>query len=215
MKAFLSDLDGTLTHPGTDIIDELCAIVGKKAESEASNLDFLEGRRRGVDTLVERVTFLDGLPLSLVHGNLSTGQYLQQGTLDLFRVLKNTGVVTVLQSGNITPVVLYYKQILDIDFCFGTDVRVDDDMCLLEYTQEEADKRESKHARCDRLLRQLGIQWSDAIAFGDSPGDRQIMEAAGFSIAINPRGGIEEHADCVVHDVRDVLTVMRNLGMFP
>ena len=63
-----------------------------------------------------------------------------------------------------------------------------------------------------KILEALGIDPSETIAVGDSPSDKSRFAFAATSIAVNPKGGIEEFADHVVtDDLRKVIPIVERL----
>ena len=64
-----------------------------------------------------------------------------------------------------------------------------------------------------KILEALNIEPSETLAIGDSPGDKSRFEFAGVSIAINPKGGVEEFAGHVIHDdLAQAIPIIKSLN---
>lgn len=195
MKVFLSDFDGTLVQK--DILDVLCGINGKEEESERLNAEFIAGKREGLPTLKKRIDFLKGITSEQIKAKLDENDYLVEGAKELFAFLKSRGVVTVLHSGNITPVLGYYQKLLQIDYIVGNKPRMNGD--VIEGIEiEDFASRDFKVVGCRDIIEKYGTEKRDIIAIGDSPADKAVFELAGFRAVINAKGGIEDMADVVL-----------------
>ena len=190
--AFL-DLDRTLVTE--DLLDIVCEIVGKRADSEALNDQFRSGARSGSETIVDRINLLKGVSVSAIEEKLGQRDYLRQGAQELVDYLRGKRVTTVIQSRNITPVLAFYQRVLGTRYILGTDAGVVD-----EVIQGVTEAGMMKSERGRLFLEQHGILPSEALAIGDSMGDRRTFELVGASIAINPTGGIERYATAVIYD---------------
>jgi len=197
IKAFLSDFDGTLVNK--DILDVVCGINGKENESRVLNEEFIDGKREGLPTLKQRIDFLSGISLTQIATKLDENNYLIDGAKELFSFLKSRNIVTVLHSGNITPVLKYYQQLLGIDYILGTSPRMEGDK-ILGIEVNDFGSRDFKLKGCERILAELAIDPADVACIGDAPSDAAIFDLSAVSIAINPKGNIADKADYVIND---------------
>jgi len=63
-----------------------------------------------------------------------------------------------------------------------------------------------------KILSDINVLPSETLAIGDSPADRQVFEFAGTSIAINPKGGVEEFANYAIDgDLRKAIKFIDRL----
>ncbi len=208
IKAVLLDFDGTLVTQ--DILDVLCGIVGKEKESEQINKEFHAGLRDGISALLERINFLQGVTLSQLYVALEKNLYLIKGAKELLDFLNEKRIVTVLNSGNIVPVLEYYQKILGITYIVGTQPQMDGGRIIgIDKTNIP---QGFKLQGIQNILGQLSIKPHECLAIGDSPADKKIFEFAGKSIAINPKNGIENYATYVIRDdLRNVIPIIKNL----
>jgi len=186
-KAALLDLDGTLIRG--DTVDVLCEIVGKKPESVELNALLHAGRMGGLDSLMARLDFLKGVSLEQIGEKLAENPYLMKGAKELIAYFRKQEMVTILASGNIWPVLEYYKQILGIDHYIGTGPGVHfEGNVMVGFDRPD---RGYKAVGSGAILRQQDIVYPDhVIAIGNSPVDKVIFNLASLSIAINPEAEI-------------------------
>lgn len=195
MKVFLSDFDGTLVNK--DILDVICGINGKEAESRRLNEEFIAGEREGLPTLKQRIDFLSGISYKQIYDKLEENDYLIDGAVELFHTLKTKKVITVLHSGNLVPVLKYYQDKLGIDYIVGNMPRMDGDI-IKGIELSDFAGREFKVIGCRKIIDQYKIDKEDIIAIGDSPADLPVFALAGKRIVINAKNGIEQEADIVL-----------------
>ncbi len=194
-RIFLSDFDGTLVC--RDILDVICGIVGKEEESRTLNEGFIAGQREGLPTLKQRIDFLRGVTVPQIETLLNKEPYLIDGAHELFDYLGEKKFITVLHSGNILPVLEYYKKLLNIDFIVGTNPRMEGETIMgIELTDFRG--RRFKVDGCEEIIRAHNIAKEDIFAIGDSPSDRDVFGLASKRIVINPKGGIEAEAQLIV-----------------
>lgn len=120
------DFDGTIVTE--DILDVVCDIVEKKEESRLINEKVRRGELRGLEPLCDRINFLKGVSYQQIKEKLSKGTYLRKGTIELFDYLKKNNFITILSSGNITPVLKFYQELLNIDYIFGTNPKMNGEL---------------------------------------------------------------------------------------
>ena len=184
IKALLTDFDGTLVNK--DILDVVCGIVGKEELSLQLNEEFVSGKREGLPTLITRINFLHNVSLLDIKERLAINNYLIPGAIELFNYLKAKDIVTILHSGNILPVLEYYKNLLKISYVVGTNPKMSGDI-IDSISIEDFPGKDFKLVGCRNILSQLAISPEFVLAMGDSPADEQIFSFAAKSIAVNPK----------------------------
>lgn len=191
IKAVLLDFDGTLVTK--DILDVVCGIVGKEKESDEINKEFHSGKLTGLAPLINRINFLQGVSLTQIQKKLDENAYLLTGAIELLDFLNKHKIISILNSGNITPVLAYYQDLLGISHIVGTDPKMNGDT-ILSISEEDFPGSDFKVIGVKKILESLSILPDETIAIGDSPADKTMFEFVGRSIAINPKGGIEKFA---------------------
>lgn len=196
-KLFIFDFDGTLVTE--DILDVICEIVGKKEESQDINNRFINGKLTGLKPLVDRINFLKNVSFKEIKEKLDKENYLRKGTKELFKYLKENNFITVLCSGNIMPVLEYYKDILGIDYVFGTSPIMNGNK--IDYIDETCFKnKEFKYESCKEIIKKLNIKKENIYAIGDSISDIKILSLAEHKFAVNPKSGIENYANVIIKE---------------
>lgn len=208
-KVFLSDFDGTLVN--TDILDVLCRINGHEDESKRLNEEFIAGKREGLPTLKQRIDFLHGVSTEQIRSKLDECNYLVDGATELFAFLKQKGFITVLHSGNLIPVLEYYKNLLNIDYVVGNTPRMNGDT-IIGIEIEDFASRDFKVDGCRRIIDYIGAEKENIYAIGDSPADRAVFGLAGKRIVINAKGGIEKDANVILqHSLKELIPYLERI----
>jgi len=212
IKAVLLDFDGTVVTK--DILDVVCGIVGKEEESDKINRDFYAGKLTGLAPLITRINFLKGVSLSQIQKKLDENAYLLTGAKELLDFLNQNKIISILNSGNITPVLSYYQKLLGINYIVGTHPKMDGDT-IISISEENFPGRDFKVIGVKEILEKLSIQPEEALSIGDSPADKTMFEFAGKSIAINPKEGIEKFATYTIEsDLSRVIPILKELNKF-
>lgn len=113
--------------------------------------------------------------------------------------LNSNGIITILNSGNIVPILDVYKKILSITYIIGTNPIVQSGV-IMGISQEQFSSPNYKLDGINKILDSLKINSSEVIAIGDSPADKNVFNFAGKSIAINPKGDVGEYADYIIQE---------------
>lgn len=195
IKAVLIDFDGTLVT--RDILDLICGIVGKEKTSEKINQEYYAGKRVGINPLIDRINLLQGVTLSQIQQKLQENTFLIKGATELINYLNENHIISILNSGNIMPVLQYYQRILRITYMIGTQPVLEGEVIKV-MTSKDFPERNYRVKRINQLLAELSVKPHETLAIGDSPSDKKIFAIAGTSIAINPKAGIEKYADYVI-----------------
>jgi phosphoserine phosphatase len=209
IKAALLDLDGTLVSADMSVV--IAEIAGKQDEVHQNNLNFHKGVSKGLTGLIASINLFKGVTLDQIDEKLSKQDYLMPGATELLKFCRDNGVISILASGSILPVVEHYQKVLDIDYVIGSRPRIRDGV-IEGISEEDYPDPDFKLFETKKILEALNINASETVAIGDSPGDRSRFEFAATSIAINPKGGIEALADHVISDdVSKAIPIIREL----
>ena len=209
LKAFLSDFDGTLVT--SDVLDIVCGIVGKEEESKKLNQDFFEGKISGRESLIKRVNLLKGVSIDQISQVFSKKNHLRKGAGKLFNYLNSKNILTILYSGNIIPILKCYQNTLGITYVVGTQPKMKGNV-ILSLSNEDFTSKSHKLDGIKKILKENKIDSTGIMAIGDSPADKPIFEFATKSIAINPKGDIENYADFVIKDdLSKVIKIIEDL----
>ena len=209
IKAVLLDFDGTLVNK--DILDVICGIVGREQESELLNRRLHAGELKGLTPLITRINFLKGVSLAQIDEKLNENAYLVSGAEELMSYLNQNKIITILNSGNIIPVLSYYKKLLGLTYIIGTHPKMDGDT-ILGIDESDFSGGDFKVIGVKKLLEELSILPEHTLAIGDSPVDKTMFEFAGKSIAINPKNGVEKYEDFIIKDLSEAVEIIDKLN---
>jgi HAD superfamily phosphoserine phosphatase-like hydrolase len=204
IRAALLDLDGTLV--AADMLDVVTTALGRDVSQVA---------RRPVGPpdggeLVDRVNLLLGATVQQLQRCLASDARLRTGAMELMQFLRERHIVSILVSGNILPVLDFYRELLGIDHVIGMRPAMDGST-ILGIPASEAPDAHFKLTGAKRLLRKLGIASDEVVAIGDSPTDAELFQFSALSIAVAPKGGVERLSTWAVRDdLREVLPYLRS-----
>lgn len=209
IKAVLSDFDGTIVTK--DILDVVCGIVGKEEESRRINKEFLAGEIKGHLSLITRVNFLKGVTTKQIYQKLFANDYLRFGAKELFDFLNSKSIISILYSGNITPVLKYYQRKLGISHIVGAKPKMDGDK-IVSIAEDDFSGASHKLINIRKILDQYNINFDEVVAIGDSPADKMIFEFAAKSIAVDPKEGIKKYSDFIIKgDLSEAVNIIKSL----
>lgn len=205
-KIFLFDFDGTIVTE--DILDVVCDIVGKKEESRIINEKTHTGELTGLQPLCDRINFLHGVSYEQIQEKLNEENYLRKGAVELFEYLRANDFITVLSSGNIMPVLRYYKELLGIDYIFGSNPKMTGDIIdnikISDFFGEDF-----KYYSCLDIINKLNVGKNEVYGIGDSIHDVKMLSLAGHKFGIDPKGDFKEYVEIVIDD--DISKVIKYL----
>ena len=201
-KIFLFDFDGTLVTE--DMLDCVCDIVGKKQESIDINKKVINGEVTGLEPLCSRINFLKGVSYNQIKEKINSNNYLQNGAIQLFEELNKRGFITVLSSGNILPILKYYKELLNINYIFSSQTKIENNI-IQGITINDFEGDDFKYNSCLEIINKYNAKKENIFAVGDSYVDIGILSLAGHSFAINPKGGIEKEVDYTINSLTEII----------
>ena len=209
IKAILIDFDGTVVTE--DILDIVCGIVGKEKESRKLNEEYHKGIRSGRASLIARINLLKGVTITQIKQKLAENDFLVPGAEEFFDYLNSNNIISILYSGNLVPILNYYKDKLGITFVVGTKPKMDGDK-IVSISEKDFSGPSFKLPDSKAILGKYNIKASEVVAIGDSPADKPIFEFAAKSIAINPKGGIDNYADYAIkNDLSKAIDILNSL----
>ena len=129
---------------------------------------------------------------------------MQNGAIQLFEELNKRGFITVLSSGNILPILKYYKELLNINYIFGSQPKMENDI-IQGITINDFEGDDFKYNSCLEIIKKYNAKKENIFAVGDSYVDIGMLSLAGHSFAINPKGGIEKEVDYTINSLSEII----------
>jgi phosphoserine phosphatase len=207
-RLLMCDVDSTLITE--EVIELLADRAGSRDAVERMTSAAMSGTMDFAESLRRRVALLEGLDASALD-DVGRALTLTPGAAMLIRTLQRGGVRCGIASGGFTQVCAYLVDRLDLDFCAANTLEVDDGKLTGRVVGPIVD-RAGKAAALREFAADHHIDLAHTVAIGDGANDIDMLCAAGFSIAFNPKAALVPHASATVRgpSLEPVLDVLRN-----
>jgi phosphoserine phosphatase len=182
-RLIVFDMDSTLIQG--EVIDELAALVGKKAEVSAITKRAMEGELDFSESLMRRVSMLKGLKVDALE-EVAKHMTLTPGAEPLLKALKKLGYRIAIISGGFTYFTERLRNRLGIHYAYANQLEIEDGELTGRVQGVIVDGRR-KADLLDLLAQQEGIDLDQVIAIGDGANDMQMLKKAGLGIAFNAK----------------------------
>ncbi len=210
IKAVVLDFDETLVS--RDVMMDLVRLANMEEEAEKQAEKFEAGKTSGVEALINQINMLSGLDVREIQKTILKDLALNQGSLELIGYCKKNRILTLLSSGNIQQVLDVYKEKLGLDFAVGSAPKINGGRIVgISEGDYPADSASFKVLGVSSFLKENEVALSEVLAIGDGRGDIPMFQSAGYSLAVNPKGGLEEYADGVINNLSEAISFMEQL----
>ena len=201
------DVDGTL------ILEEVIDLLGREAGCEEEiSLITSRAMRGELDferSLRDRVSFLEGLPISAFDKVFNT-IHLTSNAQEFISILQNNGILVGLVSGGFTPIVERLAKSLDIAYFSANQLEVKDGL-LTGKLVGQIISPEVKKDTLEQWRKELKLSKERTIAIGDGANDLFMLKSAGLGIAFCAKEVLKQEIPNHV-DKRDFLEVLPLIG---
>lgn len=157
----------------------------------AGELDFFE-------SLIQRVAFLKGTPVSFVN-EVSANLPYMPGAAELINKLKELGVKTVCFSGGFDVALAYAQKELGFDAYFGNFLHEKDGV-LTGLVGGDMMTSDSKGIMIKKLQKILNISKEETMAVGDGANDLSMFKYAGVRVAFCAKEVLKKEATIVIEN---------------
>lgn len=197
------DVDGTL------ILEEVIDLLGREAGCEEEIAQLTSQAMRGeLDferSLRDRVSFLEGLPISVFDKVFNT-IHLTPNAQKFISILQKNGILVGLVSGGFTPIVDRLAKSLGIAHFSANQLEVKDDH-LTGKLVGQIISHEVKKETLEQWRKELKLSKERTIAIGDGANDLLMLKSAGLGIAFCAKEVLKKEIPHHV-DKRDFLEVL-------
>lgn len=176
----LADMDSTMI--GQECIDELAAEAGVGARVADITARAMNGELQFEEALIERVSLLKGLPVSIIDEVIENRITLAPGGEVLVQTMKAHGATTALVSGGFTQFTGRIGQRIGFDHT-RANALIEQDGLLTGDVARPILGSEAKVA----ALKELASDPTDAIAVGDGANDLGMINLAGIGVALHAK----------------------------
>jgi len=180
LRLLAIDMDSTLIT--IECVDEIGALLGRKAEIAAITEEAMRGEIPYAESLARRVALLAGLEEAALEKVYRDTLALSPGAERLIEACRSRGIRTLLVSGGFTFFTERVQVRLGIDEAFANELEVVDGRLSGRLRGAIVDAG-AKAARFREVAARLELSKSQTVAVGDGANDLAMMAEAGVSVA--------------------------------
>ena len=197
------DVDGTL------ILEEVIDLLGREAgrEEEISQITSraMRGELNFERSLRDRVSFLEGLPISVFDKVFNT-IHLSPNAQEFISILQKNGIQVGLVSGGFTPIVASLAKSLGIAYFSANQLEVKDGL-LTGKLIGQIISPEVKKETLEQWRKELQLPRERTVAIGDGANDLLMLKSPELGIAFCAKEVLKKEIQHHV-DKRDFLEVL-------
>ena len=202
------DVDSTLIED--EVIELLAEVAGRRNEVAAITERAMAGELDFAESLIARVSTLQGLPASVFDEVLAKIRITPGAEALIHRIHESGGRVGAV-SGGFSQVLNPLADRLGIDFARANELEVIDGRLTGAVVGEIVDRSVKAQSLLEWADR-LNFKQTQTVAVGDGANDLEMMSWAGLSIAFNAKPIVRDQADIVVAK-QDLLEIAQILGV--
>lgn len=201
------DVDGTLILE--EVIDLLGREVGREEEISLITSRAMRGELDFETSLRDRVSFLEGLPISVFDTVFKSIQ-LTPNAQEFISILQKNGILVGLVSGGFTPIVDRLAKSLGIAYFSANQLKVKDGLLTGKLIGQIISPQVKKET-LEKWREKLNLPKERTVAIGDGANDLLMLKSAGLGIAFCAKEVLKQEIPNHV-DKRDFLEVLPLIG---
>ncbi|MEX0921877.1 MAG: phosphoserine phosphatase SerB [Rhodovibrionaceae bacterium] len=182
-RLLVADMESTIIQQ--EMLDELAATLGLRAEMAEITARTMAGELDFEASLQARVARLEGLPLARLEETAEDMTFMP-GARTLIATLRAQGCVTALVSGGFTSFAELVAEACGFDHVQANRL-LDDGKALTGRVAEPILGREAKLAALRDFAAEIGCELKRTAAVGDGANDLAMLEAAGLGVAFRAK----------------------------
>ncbi|MDR0483293.1 MAG: phosphoserine phosphatase SerB [Cellulomonadaceae bacterium] len=189
-RLVVSDVDSTFIKQ--EVIELIAHTGGVGEQVAAITARAMNGELEFADSLRQRVTFLRGCPLSVLH-DVTDALELNDGALELLEACQERDWPLGLVSGGFHEVVDPLAEKLGITLVAANRFEIVDGRLTGKVEGPIIDRAE-KAATLRRWASEYGVPLSECVAIGDGANDLDMLREAGYGVAFRAKAVVAEAA---------------------
>jgi len=197
------DVDGTL------ILEEVIDLLGREAGCEEEISQITSRAMRGEldfgSSLRKRVSFLEGLPISVFDKVFNT-IHLSPNVQEFISILQKNCIQVVLVSGGFIPIVERLAKTLGIAYFSANQLEVKDGLLTGKLVGKIINPKVKKETM-EKWREELKLPQERTVAIGDGANDLLMLKSVGLGIAFCAKEVLKKEIQYHV-DKRDFLEVL-------
>lgn len=197
------DVDGTLILE--EVIDFLGREVSREEEISQITSQAMRGEIDFESSLRKRVSFLEGLPIS-VFDTVFSSIHLSPNVQEFISILQKNGILVGLVSGGFTPIVERLAKSLDIAYFSANQLEVKEGFLTGKLVGQIISPQVKKET-LEKWKEKLKLPRERTVAIGDGANDLLMLKSAGLGIAFCAKEVLKQEIPNHV-DKRDFLEVL-------
>lgn len=200
------DVDSTLIEQ--EVIELLADCAGKRAEVEAVTERAMSGELDFTSSLRARVSYLRGLPESVIAESLAKCS-VTKGARELIKAVQSSGGKVGAVSGGFSQLLDPLAKELNLDFYRANNLEVVDGLLTGDLVGTIIDKP-AKATALIEWAQSMELDLKFTVAIGDGANDLDMMQAAGLSIGFNAKPRVRAAADVILgsNDLSDAIGLL-------
>ena len=202
----IMDVDSTLIEQ--EVIELLAECAGKRDEVEAVTERAMSGELDFTASLKARVSYLKGLPESVIAETLAKCTPTK-GAQELISAVHAAGGKVGAVSGGFSQILNPLAKSLHLDFYRANELEVVNGILTGEVIGNIIDKP-AKAIALVEWAKSMNLDLKYTVAIGDGANDLDMMQAAGLSVGFNAKPRVKAAADVILSsgDLGDVIALI-------